>query len=104
MWDLHEVASLAKDYKILFLGDFNNYLQMARWSRFAQVDGAITAAKLIRDCSLFVGTQTLQAWLAESLGVDRIFSTSTKFHDTTLRVEKGFKAAIQTPEQLKEAL
>ena len=104
MYDVSAVRELADDYDILFLGDQNNWRYLAPYCKYAKVANSIVMAQVIRDAALFVGTQTLQAWIAQSLGVDRIVSTSTKFHDTTLRVEKGFKAAIQTPQELKGAL
>ena len=106
MFDLSPVKALAKDYKIIFLGHQNNwmYSNAASYSMYCKAPLAIQHAQLIRDCSLYVGTQTLQTWLAQSLGVDRIVSASPRFHDTTLRVEKGFKASIHSKQELQEAL
>ena len=106
MFDLSPVKTLAKDYKIIFLGHQHNWANSVActYSVFCDAKLAIQHAQLIRDCSLYVGTQTLQTWLAQSQGVDRIVSTSPKFHDTTLRVEKGFKASISNKQELEKAL
>lgn len=104
MFDLSEVTKLSDKYDIFFVGDQNNWRYLAPYCKYLKIPNPIVMAHIIKNASLFVGTQTLQAWLAESTGVDRIFSTSSKFHDTTLRVEKGFRASVQTPEQLQKAL
>lgn len=106
MSDLSAVKALAKDYRIIFLGNKNNWLNSnaGTYSGYCQAPTAIQHAQIIRDCSLYVGTQTLHTWLAEALGVDRIVSVSPRFKDTTLRVEKGFKASISSTSELEEAL
>lgn len=106
MFDLSSVKVLADKYKIIFLGHQHNWLASgaSSYSQFCNVSTSIQQAQVIRDCSLFIGTQTLQAWLAQSQGVDRIVSISPKYHDTTLRVEKGFKASINNKEELERAL
>ena len=104
MYNMLPVMKYAKTHKIIFLGHQHNWKTFLPWSIYGNVRDSIQAAQLVRDCDLFVGTQTLHAWLAESLGVNRIISTAARLKDTTLRVEKGFKAAVETPEQLKEAL
>ena len=106
MFDLSPVKELAKDYKIIFLGHQHNwkYSGAFTYSAYCKAPLAIQHAQLIRDCALYVGTQTLQTWLAQSLGVNRVVSASPKFHDTTLRVEKGFKASVTSKQQLEDAL
>lgn len=103
MYDLTSVLKYAKTHKIIFLGHQHNWQMFFPWAQYAAAD-AIQTAQLIRDCDLYVGTQTLQTWIAESLGVNRIVSVSPKMKDTTLRVEKGFKAAIHTNQELIQAL
>lgn len=104
MNDLTPVMEYAKTHKIIFLGHQQYWRAFLPWSLYGAVKSSVQAAQLVRDCDLFVGTQTLHAWLAQSQGVNRIFSVSPRLKDTTLRVEKGFKEAVQSREQLKEAL
>ena len=106
MSDLSPVKVLADQYRIIFLGQQHNWLASgaSSYSQFCNAKTAIQHAQLIRDCSLFIGTQTLQTWLAQSQGIDRIVSISPKFRDTILRVEKGFKTSISNKQELQEAL
>lgn len=101
--DFSCLRKLQSKYKIIFLGHQHNWLTFAPWANYAQCS-AIQTAQLIRDCELYAGTQTLHTWLAQALGKDRIVAVSPRFKDTTFRVEKGFKASVNSAQELQGAL
>lgn len=89
---------LSDKYRILYIGHPQDYNAFAKdVAEYYPVQDIIHAAQLIQSASLFVGTQTLFTWLAESMGVDRIVSCSPVFKDTHMRCTKGFKGAFMYP-------
>lgn len=104
MRDYRLLQKLKNDYRLIFAGDFNNWRAFAPWSEYFPVKSSVEAARLLKDADLYVGCQTLQFWLAEGFGTNRILGVSPKFFDSQLRTLKGFRKYVTNQMQLDVAL